>query len=47
MIQKQGQNDFVLPFPKKRWTGLEGKKKTEKRARERKAINISYYDENA
>lgn len=49
MIQKQGQNDFVLPFPKKRWTGLEQKrkKKTEKRARERKAINISYYDENA
>ena len=47
MIQKQGQNDFVLPFPEKRWTGLEQKKKkkTEKIARERKAINISYYTE--
>lgn len=40
---------LFYPFPRKDgqdWSKKE-KKKTEKRARERKAINISYYDENA
>lgn len=38
MIQKQGQNDFVLPFPKKKWTGLEGKKRLKREQEKEKPL---------
>lgn len=40
MIQKQGQDDFVLSFRQKGWQGLEQEGVKKKRRRGEKAINI-------
>jgi hypothetical protein len=41
MIQKQGQNDFVLPFKKKECQRLE-QERMKREQEKRKTINISH-----